>query len=284
MAEAFLEFLCIPPPPSPDCESTLSTIGTKNESLKRPLSPTPESHGNCDTFSPVVSYSPALDSNCIVAFAPVTCNGDDNGRLSQTEDSILTTLRWIRDSKCIEFVGVNNYTCSLGNETAASFNKIGQIVQILEKKCSSYTLIIVLMTTLIIVSMTTTMSRILYRYRWKLRYMYYVAKEKYKSENHSCEEKDRSSFRFDAFISYADEERLFVFNLVKYLEEECNLRLCIHHRDFIPGTGIADNITNAIHCSRHTVCFMTSHFLQSHCLKSIHSIALCPIPSSIIPL
>uniref|UniRef100_A0A8W8NUN7 Uncharacterized protein n=1 Tax=Magallana gigas TaxID=29159 RepID=A0A8W8NUN7_MAGGI len=93
MAEAFLEFLCIPPPPSPDCESTLSTIGTKNESLKRPLSPTPESHGNCDTFSPVVSYSPALDSNCSSAFAPVTCNGDDNGRLSQTEDSILTTLR-----------------------------------------------------------------------------------------------------------------------------------------------------------------------------------------------
>nr|XP_034318548.1 uncharacterized protein LOC117686840 [Crassostrea gigas] len=84
---------CIPPPPSPDCESTLSTIGTKNESLKRPLSPTPESHGNCDTFSPVVSYSPALDSNCSSAFAPVTCNGDDNGRLSQTEDSILTTLR-----------------------------------------------------------------------------------------------------------------------------------------------------------------------------------------------
>lgn len=94
--------------------------------------------------------------------------------------------------------------------------------------------------------------------------MYYVAKEKYKSETNLCEDRDRSSFRFDAFISYADEERLFVFKLVKYLEEECNLRLCIHHRDFIPGTGIADNITNAIHCSRHTVCFMTSHFLHSH--------------------
>uniref|UniRef100_K1QAY4 Uncharacterized protein n=1 Tax=Magallana gigas TaxID=29159 RepID=K1QAY4_MAGGI len=53
---------------------------------KGPLSPTPESHGNCDTFSPVASYSPALDSNCS-AFAPVTCT------ISQAEDSILTTLR-----------------------------------------------------------------------------------------------------------------------------------------------------------------------------------------------
>ncbi|XP_052691238.1 uncharacterized protein LOC128169109 [Crassostrea angulata] len=77
---------CIPPPPSPDYHSTLSTIGTKNDSLKRPLSPTPESHGNCETFSPVASYSPALDSNCS-AFAPVTCT------ISQAEDSILTTLR-----------------------------------------------------------------------------------------------------------------------------------------------------------------------------------------------
>uniref|UniRef100_A0A8W8MHW9 Uncharacterized protein n=1 Tax=Magallana gigas TaxID=29159 RepID=A0A8W8MHW9_MAGGI len=76
---------CIPPPSSPDYHSTLSTIGTKNESLKRPLSPTPESHGNCDTFSPVASYSPALDLNCS-AFAPVTCT------ISQAEDSILTTL------------------------------------------------------------------------------------------------------------------------------------------------------------------------------------------------
>uniref|UniRef100_K1PSZ9 Uncharacterized protein n=1 Tax=Magallana gigas TaxID=29159 RepID=K1PSZ9_MAGGI len=53
---------------------------------KGPLSPTPESHGNCETFSPVASYSPALDSNCS-AFAPVTCT------ISQAEDSILTTSR-----------------------------------------------------------------------------------------------------------------------------------------------------------------------------------------------
>uniref|UniRef100_A0A8W8MJR0 Uncharacterized protein n=1 Tax=Magallana gigas TaxID=29159 RepID=A0A8W8MJR0_MAGGI len=118
MAEAFLEFLdatnsansfnefeemwlkmgeelelevlpkgCTPPPPSPDYHSTLSTFGTKNESLKRPLSPTPES----DTFSPVASYSPALDS--CSAFTPVTRT------ISQAEDSILTTLRRTNQDK-----------------------------------------------------------------------------------------------------------------------------------------------------------------------------------------
>ncbi|XP_052712130.1 uncharacterized protein LOC128186368 [Crassostrea angulata] len=78
---------CTPPPPSPDYHSTLSTFGTKNESLKRPLSPTPES----DAFSPVASYSPALDS--CSAFTPVTRT------ISQAEDSILTTLRRTNQDK-----------------------------------------------------------------------------------------------------------------------------------------------------------------------------------------
>ncbi|XP_052696226.1 uncharacterized protein LOC128174814 [Crassostrea angulata] len=108
MAEAFLKFLrlgeelemeglpsYIPPPPSPNYHSTLSTIGKENESLKRPLSPTAESQGNCDTFAPAASHSPALDSNCS-AFAPVTCTSNsknNKGRFSQAEVSILTTLR-----------------------------------------------------------------------------------------------------------------------------------------------------------------------------------------------
>ena len=31
-----------------------------------------------------------------------------------------------------------------------------------------------------------------------------------------------------------------------YLEEKSNLRLCLHSRDFIPGTGIADNIVKYV--------------------------------------
>ena len=73
---------------------------------------------------------------------------------------------------------------------------------------------IVLMTILIIVIMTTTLSRILYRFRWKLRYMYYVAKEKYKGEANHIDLGGQMSFHFDAFISYTDEDRYYVINLV----------------------------------------------------------------------
>nr|XP_022305229.1 toll-like receptor 2 [Crassostrea virginica] len=121
------------------------------------------------------------------------------------------------------------------------------------------------MTSLVIVILTATFSRILYRYRWKLRYMYYVAREKYRDNVQGSDVTGgESSYYFDAFVSYADKDRGFVIDLVKSLEKEHNLKLCIHHRDFIPGTGIADNITNAIHYSRRTVCIMTSPFLESY--------------------
>ncbi|XP_061179461.1 toll-like receptor 4 [Saccostrea echinata] len=122
------------------------------------------------------------------------------------------------------------------------------------------------MMSMIIVAMMLTVSRIVYRYRWKLRYMYYVAKENYRGharERNGAKNK-QSVYRFDAFISYAENNRTEVINLVKILEEDFDLNLCIHHRDFIPGTDIADYITNAIHSSRRTVCIMTSHFLNSY--------------------
>ncbi|XP_062587183.1 toll-like receptor 4 [Saccostrea cucullata] len=176
----------------------------------------------------------------------------------------LDFVKWIISSKNINFLHFDEYVCFSSNSSGIPFSEIENRLQMLEKQCSSYTLIIVIMTSLTIVVLTITISRILYRYRWKLRYMYYVARENYKINVYRPDALPNASYHFDAFVSYADEDRVFVINLVKHLEREFNLRLCIHQRDFIPGTGIADNITNAIHNSRKTFCIITSHFLDSY--------------------
>ncbi|XP_056002206.1 toll-like receptor 4 [Ostrea edulis] len=176
----------------------------------------------------------------------------------------LDFLKWMQDSETLKFVFFGNYTCAFGNSSNFPMSDIDILLQSLEKKCSSYTLVIVVMTSLIIISTTLLLSRIIYRYRWKLRYMYYVAREKYQGRVNIDDANCPGSYRYHAFISYADLDRTFVIRLAKILEKEYNLRLCIHHRDFIPGTGIAENITNAIHNSRQTVCIMTSHFLTSY--------------------
>lgn len=176
----------------------------------------------------------------------------------------LKFLKWMRQSKNVKFMHFDEYFCTYINSSRVNFSDIDAILQLMEKQCASYILPIVIMTSLIIVIMTTTFGRILYRYRWKLRYMYYVAREKYRDNVKRPEGTDDSSYYFDAFVSYADKDRRFVIELVKRLEKDHGLKLCIHHRDFIPGTGIADNITNAIHYSRRTVTIMTSHFLDSY--------------------
>ncbi|XP_062604457.1 toll-like receptor 4 [Saccostrea cucullata] len=176
----------------------------------------------------------------------------------------LEFIKWMEFSKNIKFLYFHNYSCVFLNSSNIHFSDIENLLQTLEKQCFSYTLLIVIMTSLIIVALTTTLSRILYRYRWKLRYMYYVAREKYKDDELRNRKYHGKEYHFDAFVSYAESDRQFVISLVKFLEDKSDLRLCIHHRDFIPGTGIEDNITNAIHNSRQTVCIMTSQFLESY--------------------
>ncbi len=38
-----------------------------------------------------------------------------------------------------------------------------------------------------------------------------------------------------------------------YLEEELGFKLCIHERDFMPGTSIIGNIEDAVKHSRRTI-------------------------------
>ncbi|KAM4524155.1 uncharacterized protein PAE49_000595 [Odontesthes bonariensis] len=75
-------------------------------------------------------------------------------------------------------------------------------------------------------------------------------------------------FQYDAFISYSSKDEEWVMRqLVPNLERPAagppRLRLCLHHRDFRPGTAVLDNIEAAIYSSRHTICVVTRHYLQS---------------------
>ncbi|CAG2209846.1 Toll-like receptor 4 [Mytilus edulis] len=79
-------------------------------------------------------------------------------------------------------------------------------------------------------------------------------------------DEDENEYMYDAFVSYADEDRLFVHTqFLQTLEKENGIRLCLHKRNCLPGNDIATNITSAIHNSRKTVVIMTYHYLKSYC-------------------
>ena len=88
---------------------------------------------------------------------------------------------------------------------------------------------------------------------------------------------DDHSKQFDGFVSYtsADWDLRFVTeSLVPHLEGKMNFNLCLHHRDFVAGSFIADNITEAVRRSRRTLLVVTSAYLHSTWCKFEYQVAL----------
>ncbi len=54
------------------------------------------------------------------------------------------------------------------------------------------------------------------------------------------------------------------------LEDDHGFELCVHNRNFIAGTAIATNITNAVRMTRRTIILLTEYVFSSV------SLPLCP--------
>ncbi|XP_045193317.1 toll-like receptor 2 type-2 [Mercenaria mercenaria] len=86
-------------------------------------------------------------------------------------------------------------------------------------------------------------------------------------ENYDSEKK------YDAFVSYSSNEEEYVEKLFEDLEKQPDdksrpsFKFCMHHRDFVPGRTIFDNVTFSVESSRHTIILLSNHFIKSeYCL------------------
>ena len=191
-----------------------------------------------------------------------------------SENDILCTcdtldfLKWVHHhstgGRIIFFKNLKTYECTFQNSSKYSLFHLPYIIDNLEKQCSTYTGLIVGSAIIISVLIVIMIGGILYRNRWKLRYIYYMAKRGYKGSAHAQNMTQRNLFRHDAFISYADEDSATIIRkIISETEEKAGIKLCLHERDFTPGNDVAENITNAIRDSYRTVCFVSDHFLSS---------------------
>ncbi|CAC5378518.1 TLR13 [Mytilus coruscus] len=170
-------------------------------------------------------------------------------------------LQWM-NANLDMFICKHKYTCRFDNNDVVYMTNFNDVVKQLEKKCNSHTTLI----TCIVLGITTAsivlFAGLMFRFRWKLRYLYYMTRHKY---NVFKSIQSSPTYKYDAFISYANEETDFVVNeIIPNLECDCNLKLCVHQRDFLPGEEITQNITNGIHQSKRTICILTRSFLDSY--------------------
>ncbi|XP_061189161.1 toll-like receptor 2 [Saccostrea echinata] len=71
---------------------------------------------------------------------------------------------------------------------------------------------------------------------------------------------------FDAFVSYSNDDQEWVCSIFDENKHDrlVHLKFCMHHKDFIPGKTIFENIVKCIENSRHTVIVLSENFLKSH--------------------
>ena len=119
-----------------------------------------------------------------------------------------------------------------------------------------------------IVIITVTMATLMYRKRWTLRWIVFFTRRYWKIQ----EEFDDKEYTYDAFVAYCIDDVNWVKDkLIHNLEQVHGLSLCVHHRDFMVGMPIEENIVDAIVNSRKTILVISKAFVGSHwCNFEVH--------------
>ena len=71
------------------------------------------------------------------------------------------------------------------------------------------------------------------------------------------------NYEFDAFISYSGKDYEWVVNTLYTRLVAENMKVALHHRNFIPGKPIANEILRCIDQSRKVIFVVTKNFLNS---------------------
>ncbi len=67
---------------------------------------------------------------------------------------------------------------------------------------------------------------------------------------------------YDVFISYAEEDQVWVMNVIDQLEAE-GYKTLFHKRDFLPGMPTTENVGKAVMNSKRTICVLSPDFVKS---------------------
>ncbi|BFZ00795.1 hypothetical protein BsWGS_03834 [Bradybaena similaris] len=172
----------------------------------------------------------------------------------------LDFLKWMVKSPAFD-KNLIGYKCR-SQDTSVTYILDGyeKTIRDLDRQCAkNYPMFLVIMAaTLILVCVV--MGAVFYRFRWKIRYLYYAAYIKVTDKK----KKDKMhQFVYDVFISYDSQDVRFVSQCLAPELENRDLKLLIHSRDFVAGTYIASNIVMAVAESRKTLVVLTRNLLES---------------------
>lgn len=128
---------------------------------------------------------------------------------------------------------------------------------------------IILITVLIVISVILIFSSVLgYYYRSYIRHWVLLARMAFRRywrwrKKNSFEEQGQI-YKYDAFVSYSNEDQEFVVNLITKLEDsEPFFKLCVYERDFQIGSAISESVLHSVASSKRTLLIVSDSFAKS---------------------
>ena len=171
-------------------------------------------------------------------------------------------LSWLNNHKNY-FSNIEEYQFLKDDGKHVSFLEMSKSFEMFKRHCRNYTSIYIVSVCFILIFLCITIGGILHRYRWRIRYLYYMAKARYGGYAPVRGNEDNDDYKYDIFISYANDDYRFVTVEMYNGLDAAGISMCLHQKDFLPGTYIAENILRAIKSSRKTVIVLSPAFLDS---------------------
>ena len=201
--------------------------------------------------------TPSLDELDILRHSSPGLLVDLSGNPLQCTCDCAYAIRWMAYHQQM-FKNMHNYICTFKNQSTVSFAELKFVLESLEEECQSKGWLYgsVLMT--VATMMITIIVALVLRWRLAIELHWYKPR--------SVE--DEVEYEFDSFVVYNKHDKQWVQNeLCRNLEhhnppgvedlpasrDTASYKLCYHHRDFVIGMHIIDNITEAFDKSRTTL-------------------------------
>lgn len=174
-------------------------------------------------------------------------------------------LEWITGYRN-RFIHFDRYECSSTSSHKFNFSDAENFLKLLKKNCKSYLVIYIVSSVTIAFMLSIMMGIFLVKNKWKIRYMVYRFKQRFKKlTGHSTiPQADSPFYEYDIMISYSPKELSFVLtDVIPRLENEAGFQLYVKDRDEPAGISCGEAIMEAIQNSRRVVCLVTKSYLKS---------------------
>lgn len=193
---------------------------------------------------------------------------ENNATIDLTNNQLEATcgnikfLTWLIDHSHY-FTNIDEYTFIQDGLTRITYQELSSSFNKFQKGCIQYTAIFVISSIFLVTFVSVVIGGMIYRFRWRLRYFYYMTKARYGGYIPVRDTDIEREYKYDVFISYANENYRFATGEMYETLSSAGLSLCLHQKDFLPGNYIAENILKAIKDSRITLILLSPAFLES---------------------